>query len=186
MNIFLDFDRVIFNTDRYYTEIIATHPDLKEEAAYIAQFKSQSPERLVFFDRIARGLEDGSLIFDTHAMPQYMFPDAETFIQKYGANITVITFGPGVYQRFKVEHTLVHIPFKRVIYTEYQRKGAMLEEECSAPDFSGIFVDDSPKELISVARACPGLCVIEMRRDNNEPVGDYPVARSFEEVEAFL
>lgn len=185
MNIFLDFDRTIFDTDRFFNEVLCRDPALKTDAARVWLEPPQSPTRIAFFSSVSNLIQEGAVSFAENNLPGYVFPDARAFLMKHGASITIITFGNEFFQKYKIAHALAGVPVFRALYTGFLHKGEILLPECGN-QASGVFVDDSPTELASVRRACPGFTVIEMRRDAKAPVGQYLVAHDFGEVESYL
>lgn len=186
MTFFLDFDRTIYNFDSFYTRVIQAHPLLKEQANHAINLPSGSSGRQEFYNHIGELITLGKISFPPKVLAQHLFPDALRFLEVYGEQSVIVTYGNEVFQRTKVEGSLGGVLISKTIYVSDTSKGETINNTFKGTVPEGVFIDDSPSQLESVKAYCPHLRVFEIRRDNNTPTGLYPVIHNFSELESLI
>lgn len=171
MTRFLDFDRTLFDTDAF-KEYLRTR---------------DHTNRIIASDEngLARELDmrasAGALSFAPGELSPFVYADASEYLRLHGDEVVIVTFGNPALQKIKIASALEGMPRISVLYTGDEMKGPYLKDRCER-GASPFFVDDTPLQLESVARECPGLALYEMRRDGGAGDGRWPVVRSFREL----
>ncbi|MBI3573837.1 hypothetical protein HY090_02195 [Candidatus Kaiserbacteria bacterium] len=172
MTYFLDFDRTLFDTSAFLAYLI------KRENRTDIYDSSETDMATAFNAAAAAGL----LSFVPGELAQFMFPDAEAFLDVHQRESVVVTFGNPALQRAKLENVFSSRPELNIVYTGEERKGPFilrLMKEYPAP-YS--FFDDKPVELASVGSVSSDIALYEVRRDAAVGSGSYLVLHSFEDL----
>lgn len=169
MRYYVDFDRTLFDTDRFATWLASRVPEgeaLSHEELCAAAIHEVREDRLVF----APG-----------ELSQFLFPDAAQFLKDKENAATIVTFGDKVFQEAKVKSALHGIPRVSVMYTGTTRKGVYLAPHTHL-HADAVFVDDSAVELEILADHCAEFSLYEMRRDGGEGDGRWQVVHALGEL----
>ena len=165
MRYYLDFDRVVFDTD-----------------AFVAYMRARGDGPDIEMNAHLSGLaEDGSLSFEPGELSRFLFPDAASFLREKENAVTIITSGNRTLQEMKAKSALYGIPRMAVMYTGDITKGQYLAPHTHLHK-DALVADDSPIELEALAHACPELALYEVRRDGMPGDGRWPVIRSLAEL----
>ena len=185
MRYFLDFDRTIFDTPAF-KKSVTRRPTmlelLKQAKDVVASLFTPETERRLRMFRTALGayLSHGRFMLTPDELKAFLYPDVAAFLSKH--DCTIVTYGVEMFIRAKVTSALTDINIGDVVYTS-RKKGRTirrLTEDKEAGPF--VFVDDARFQLESVARWCPEVKVVEIRRDMLPPDGRWPVIRSLDEL----
>jgi len=125
-------------------------------------------------------LSHGRFVLSPQDLKKYLYPEVAAFLADH--NCTIVTYGVEMFIRAKVISALTDLPVQNVVYTS-RRKGPTirrLTEDKEAAPF--VFVDDARFQLESVARWCPEVIVIEIRRDSLPGDGRWPVAHTLDDL----
>lgn len=169
MRYYLDFDRTLFDTDRFAVWLRARVPGgetLSHAELCAAAMHEIYEERITF----APG-----------ELAEFLFPDAAAFLREKENAATIVTYGPKDFQEAKVKSALHGIPRTAVMYTGEVRKGAFLAPHTHL-HAGAILVDDSALELEILAEQCPDLKLFEMRRDGGKGDGRWEVVHALKEL----
>ncbi len=185
MKYFLDFDRTIFDTPAF-KKSVARRPTilelLKQAKDVIASLFTHGTERRLRLFRSALGayLSHGRFMLTPGELKAFLYPDVPAFLATH--DCTIVTYGVEMFIRAKVTSALTDIAIGDVVYTS-RKKGRTIRR-LTAEKESGpfVFVDDAHFQLESVARWCPDVKVVEIRRDNLPGDGRWPVVRSLDEL----
>ncbi len=172
MMYFLDFDRTIFDTDRFMV-------DLREDLVAGPLFEKADGNRPLFVDLY---VAEPSFGFAPGELSKYLYPDAAGFLREKENGVMIITYGVRRFQEAKVESAITGIPRISTIYTNDVRKGEVIGPHIGMYGTSPVFVDDAPIELEIFSARCPGAQIFEMRRDGGAGDGRWPVIRSLSEL----
>lgn len=170
MHYFLDFDRTLFDTERFLSYLFA-----KPECAGLS--KPPHKELAADLDALVRA---GALSFQGGELAQFLFPDVADFIARH--ECTLVTAGPAEWQKAKVESALQGA---RVFYTGgngHTPKGPVVLRAMEGLAGPFCFADDHPVQLESVASSVPAVRVFEMVRYGGAGTGKYPLVRSLAEL----
>lgn len=187
MHYFFDFDRTVFDTDSF-KRAVAKRPgigDLFQQLGSAIK-EAVSPtrslsKRRIFSRTLGTFLSHGRFGFGALELKGYLYPDAVEFFQEHAKNCTIVTYGVRAFITAKVTNALTDVPLNDIVYT-HQKKGRTIKRLCEGKEGPFVFVDDAVFQLVSVARVCPQVTVIEVRRDNGKGDGRWPVIRSFTEL----
>lgn len=171
MMYYLDFDRTLFDTVAYM-EYLKTRPGTSKYASLAA------PEHARALDADVR---DGVLTFEPGELSRFLYPDGAQCLRDKENAATIITFGNRFLQEAKVKSATYGIPRVSAMYTSEIRKGAHLAPHVHLHR-DAVLADDSVLELEILAAECPGIRLFEVRRDEREGDGRWPVIRSLAEL----
>lgn len=185
MHYFLDFDRTLFDTPAF-KKAIRVRPTvlqlLREFKEVIREAFGPSTQktRLRIFNRTwGTFLSHGRFAFTPDQLKGFLYPDVAPFLATHSA--TVVTYGVRAFITAKVTAALTDLPLTEVIYTS-RKKGRTIRKLCEKVGGPCTFIDDAHFQLESVARYCPDIDVIEMRRDDQKGDGRWRVIRSLDEL----
>jgi hypothetical protein len=172
MTYFLDFDRTLFDTDRFL-------PALLSDPAYgdVSQLSLSD-----IGAAIQTRFERGALSFKEGELRRYLFSDVADFVQS--RDCVIVTAGPLAWQKAKVESAL---PGARALYAEGASdapKGPLVRDAMRGLPGPFCFVDDTDLQLDSVKASCPDARLFRMERYGGAGDGAYPVVRSLAELPA--
>ncbi len=182
---FIDFDRVIFDTDAYNESLLGHQgaEDFRDELQVALQ--EGRDETLTGGDirseawaRVSDAIRKGTLAFTPGELTRFVYPDAIQAIRALENNGVVITYGEPDHQKAKVESALAGVPRLTVLYTGLMGKADYLEGWPGYYGAEAVFVDDRVIELISVSERFPNIRCIEMRRDGTVGDGRWSVIHS--------
>ncbi len=168
MTYFVDFDRTLFDTDRFQKD-------------YAEQLSLAEGEPGIIHRTLAKLLAEGNLTFTQGELTPYLYADAAEFLRGLGNEATIITRGDVAFQTAKVKSALVGIPRLSVFYTGENSKAAYLAPRIDAYR-DPVLVDDKPLELEILATTCPALRLYEMRRDGEKGDGRWSIVQSLGEL----
>ncbi|MBV9349571.1 MAG: hypothetical protein JO026_02370 [Patescibacteria group bacterium] len=171
MTYFLDFDRTLFDTSAFIAYLMKR--DGREELRALSE-----TDRAKALNAAAAA---GTLSFAPGELAQFMYPDAEAFLDMHARESAIVTWGNRALQEAKLENVFSERKDLRRVYTD-ERKGALIAQLSKEYEKPWIFIDDKIIELDSVAGALPEATLYEMRRDGKPASGAYPVLRSFSEL----
>lgn len=148
MYLILDFDRTLFDTDRF-------------KAVYEARLPL---------------LLSGEARFSTGELTQFVYPDVISVLRKAkeeGITVVLLTFGDPTFQKAKVLATGLHEYFDIHIFT-FGEKGQALFAQLGS-QIQGVFVDDLSVWADSVKKFCPNIRTVRINRsEENSGVGVIP------------
>lgn len=171
MRYYLDFDRVVFDTDAFVTY-------MKGKPGW----ETSIPESVTDLNAYLVGAtRKGNLAFEPGELSRFLFPDAATFLREKENAVTIITSGDRTFQEIKTKSALYGIPRMAVMYTENAHKGDYLAPHTHLHS-DAVLADDSLAELEILAARCPQLVLYEVRRDGMPGDGRWPVIRSLAEL----
>lgn len=171
MRYYLDFDRTLFDTNAFYS-YMKQRPDRSDLAGLT------EPEITAALGSLA---VEGKLSFEPGELSPFLYPDAAQFLREKENAATVITAGNKELQELKARSALYGIPRTSVMCTGSVRKGEYLAPHTHL-HAGAMLVDDSPVELEFVASQCPGIKLVEMRRDGGVGDGRWKILKSFSEL----
>lgn len=188
MHYFVDFDRTVFDTPSF-KKAFARRAGIGEllAQAWVVVRAAFNPERTVPLRRIAATAfgtfaSHGRFGFTPGELKQYLYPDAVSLFGARAADITIITYGVQSFITAKVTDALTDVPLRDIIYT-HKKKGPVLREYLANHAEPATFIDDAVFQLESVAKHCPQVTCIEIRRDGKPGDGRWPVIRDFRELD---
>ena len=169
--LFLDFDKVLFDTERLKTQIKKAflsvgYSDQEYTESYRAVRKiGYSPEKQIAL--MKRELPSPILPRD---FSQYVYPDVFPFLKelrKKGVWLGLISFGDPVWQEYKVVQTGLKQEFDLIAYTsEEDNKVLPIRQAIEKHKFAHIiFVDDRREELEVVKKALPEVEIAIITRE---------------------
>ena len=171
MRYYLDFDRVVFDTDAFVTY-------LKGKPGWETLIPESATDLNAY---LADAVYKGSLALEPGELSRFVFPDAATFLREKENAVTIITSGDRTLQEMKTKSALYGIPRMAVMYTENVHKGDYLAPHTHLHS-DAVLADDSPAELEILAARCPLLTLYEVRRDGMPGDGRWTVIRSLSEL----
>ncbi len=191
MHYFVDFDRTVFDTPSF-KKAFARRVGVSEllAQAWVVVKAAFDPDRTVPLRRIATTAfgtfaSHGRFGFTPGELKRYLYPDAVTFLETHAADITIITYGVRSFITAKVTDALTDVPLRDIIYT-HKKKGRVLRAYIDTTTEPVTFVDDAIFQLESVAKHCPEVKGVEIRRDGSRGDGRWPIIRDFTELDSVL
>lgn len=189
MKYLLDFDRTLFDTDAYNLSL-AEHPACAAFADEIRRVlttpwdhsQGRNPERALLWEKVSAVMQTGALTFAEGELAHFLFPDARSFLEAYGSELAIITYGEATRQRLKIESALGSLPPIAVWYTGLLDKAEYLASTSEYAGTPAVFVDDLPLELSQMSEQYPAISGYEIRRDGRAGDGRWPVIRSLAEL----
>ncbi len=185
MKYFLDFDRTIFDTDQFIVSL-EKRPTLRElmHQFYetIEEFFASGQKisrRRRFFKTWGTFLSHGRFMFSSRELQGFLYPDVPEFLRTH--DCTIVTYGVRAFITAKVTTALSNMPLTDIVYTS-RKKGRSIRRLTKGTTEKCIFVDDMVFQLDSVARWCPQVEVIEIRRNNGTGDGRWRIIHSLEEL----
>jgi len=185
MTVFADFDRTIFDHDRFVRETLLADPQIGIYVNRAQAASSGSFERIRAWRELGDAYLDGSVTLPDRDLSAYVFDDAAQFIKRHGADFIIVTFGHAAFQRYKVEHALWTLSWRETVYVETGDKGIHIAARIAEGE-PAVFVDDAPEQLASVREHCPWVSLYEMRRDGREGNGAHEAVCNFTDLETRL
>ncbi|MBP7741137.1 MAG: NAD(+)/NADH kinase [Candidatus Pacebacteria bacterium] len=187
MHYFIDFDRTIFDTDRFKRDV-AKRPPLKtllsQVGEIVREFFSSTKtisRRRILSRSFGTYASHGRFSFLPADLQQYLYPDVVPFLEKYGENCTVVTYGVRAFITAKVTTALSGYNLKNIVYTR-RKKGRTIRRLCKDETGPFMFIDDAVFQLVSVQAFCPFVEVREMRRGGGSGDGRWPVLHSLNDI----
>lgn len=187
MTYFVDFDRTLFDTPAWKV-VVRSRPSIVElltdlehlllEARSLKEFRHFWH---LFTRTLGTFLSHGRFLFTSEEVSHYLYPDSPAFIQTH--DVVIVTYGARAFITAKVTSALHELPVQEVVYTK-RHKGRTLARLARKYPGPHVFIDDAVFQLASVARWCPEMTLIEMRRDGASRDGRWPVAKNFTEAVA--
>lgn len=172
MRYFLDFDRTLFDTEKFLS--------LLGEKINVSNLNALTQEERSAV--LSRAYEATPFSFLPGELTPFVYGDVAEFLHLAANNATIITYGAPVVQELKIRNALARVPRVQVIYTGSKRKGPFVLEQLGESGSEAVFVDDTVSQLESVAASCPSAHLFEMRRDGKPGDGRWPVITSLYEL----
>lgn len=172
MMYFVDFDRTLFDTERFFV-YLSTHPFFKD------LYESSNGNKASL---ITHALTNPDFTFEKGELAPFLYEDAGAFLREKENSAMIITFGNPAFQKMKVESAVHGIPRVQALYTGDIRKGEFISPYLDMYGPTPTFVDDAPLELGMLRECCPTARLFEMRRDGGVGSGDFAVIRSLREL----
>ena len=185
MRYFLDFDRTIYDTDAF-KKSLKSRPtvyelllQLREAIIELFTHNAVNSRRRRFLQTSGTFLSHGRFTFAAEDLKKFLYPDVMPFLASH--DCTIVTYGVRAFITAKVTTALTGQSVTDIVYTSRKkgrtiaRLSALVEDECT-------FVDDKIFQLASVARWCPTVRVIEIRRDGKAGDGRWPVIHELSEI----
>jgi len=138
MILILDFDRVLFDVEYFYT--VLTEGATKDEI--------------------------NSAITDL-PLSSFLYSDTVAFLEKYKKyTLILLTFGDLYFQKIKVERSGIVPYFKDIYYTGDKMKAPYIKKmyDLEKSNDNLVFVDDEMVHLKETKELCPEMLLIRMRR----------------------
>ncbi|XKT74496.1 MAG: hypothetical protein ACJKTH_00140 [Patescibacteria group bacterium UBA2163] len=198
MTFFIDFDRTLFDTYRSYQYLsnkLTVVPDVKElfdEVMLGAEkFNLNNPRRAEVSRELERLFTEGLITLDPGEYAQYVYPDAQKFLDIHGEHSVIVTANRACpsYQKAKLEASGVFAIVQAVSNIPLAggaTKGSEVAALIKKYDGPYFFIDDHDSQLLAVKEECPDVAVYEMRRDGNPGIGSVPTVTSFDELEQLI
>lgn len=184
---FLDFDRTVFDTDSFLKEL----PNMPGCAPFREEILSVVSEgdtvamdkgRHAVWNKVSKAIGSGELAFSPGELGRFVYPDAFEMLRSLGNEAIIITFGEVLRQKAKVESALANVVRVTVLYTGDTMKGEFLKTWPGYYGQEAIYADDRAYELEVMAKAFPLMRIFEMRRDQKEGDGRWPVIRTLNDL----
>jgi hypothetical protein len=187
MKYFLDFDRTVYDTVSF-KKAVARRPTvielLHQLKAVFQEFirpgESTSRQRS-FLKTFGTFMSHGRFMFTPDELTGYLYPDVPEFLRTH--DCTIVTYGVRAFITAKVTTALTGLPLTNIVYTS-RKKGRTIKRLTHEAGEPCTFIDDAHFQLVSVAKKCPEVTVIEMRRDHQKGHGRWRVIHSLEEIDA--
>lgn len=151
MNIYIDFDGTLYNTDKLYKNFINIFKKYNIEEKEIKDLMKQVPYKTTkSFDVLADIIiKKYNLNSDIHNKlnkiyhNNYLYNDVILFLEKYYKkyNLVLLTLGNISYQQKKINNSKINKYFKDIIITDKDKSKLNINYS------KGIFIDNNPKEL---------------------------------------
>lgn len=186
---FLDFDRALFDTDAFNASL-ADEPacaSFSEEIRdTIAKKRDETltggAGRTATWEKVSEVMRSGALSFPAGALERFLYPDVPEFLRMLGNEAIIVTFGEPLRQKMKVESALGNVVRVTALYTDYASKAEYLSTWPGYYGQQAVFVDDRVAELEELAKRFPALKLFEIRRDEKEGDGRWPVIRTLHDL----
>ncbi len=186
---FLDFDRTLFDTDRFADDL-PNFPVADEIRDELRSAIDENRASTLTMDRGQHGawqklyeaVRANPLSFRPGELEPYLYRDAAEFLRSLGNEAIVITFGDEAWQKAKVESALAAVVRLTVLYTGKKLKAEYLKDWPGYYGQPAVYADDRPHELEVMTAAYPAMRAFEMRRDGAPGDGRWPVIRSLAEL----
>ncbi len=170
---FLDFDRTLFDTDKF-VQYLNTRNDTKEilkQCEYEDIAKTITPF-----------IKSGEVTFAPGELSKFVYSDVPEFLRMTGNESIVVTYGVAMFQKAKVNSALFGIPRVSVRYTGEVQKGPFLSKHTQLYPGKKLFVDDKPSVLENISEHCTDIELYEIRRDGETGDGRWKVITSLNEL----
>ena len=186
MNIYIDFDRTLFNTDKFlidlYNVIINSKIDLYEFKKNKLKEKKNGFNPYNVLEKIHVNSDIYQKIDELISnCDNYLYSDSEEFLKRLkekNYNIILLTKGNSDFQIRKVKSTRVYSYFDDVIVTLKKKGKLNLDYQNS------IFIDDNPSEIESIMKRNPKRMIRIMRE--NAKYNDVVIKESVDVIHNLL
>ncbi len=168
MNIYIDFDGTLFDTDKFYKEFLNICKSYNVEEAKVFNIRNESQD-LFNLDALALkikdrfNLDDGFInkvnsLYDS----KYLYDDVINFLEKYYKkyNLYMLTFGEANYQIKKINSTNLNKYFKDIIITTDKGHEDIDYE-------NSWFIDNNPREIEKIHNAGATKIIRIKRKDDS-------------------
>ena len=188
MNFYLDFDRTLFDTDRFYLDlekIIDKYISIEIFNEYKNNDCIEGFNTNVILHEISKDYEINSNIYNEinefmQSSYQYIYDDVIPFLAKYRQkyHFIILTKGNEEFQMQKIKYSHIMDYIEDIIVTLKDKGDLNLDYQNS------LFVDDSKIELLSINKNNPKklFCINRKEKDNNE----FLTIKSFDEIDNLL
>ena len=173
MKYYIDFDNTLFNTEKFYSDLIklVSYYNITEEKIndcyrryYLNEFFNPIKiinrliEKHKFKSEIKKEIND---FFNDLSM--YLYEDSINFLEylkKHNYNINVLTYGDFDYQKEKINKTFINDYFDKIIITSKLKSELGLDYENAS------FIDDNVEQIKGLLKR--NAKVIRIRRSGNK------------------
>ena len=173
MNIYVDFDRTLFDCDKFLDDLylLISKYDIPKDIFRNCQIQCKNqgfnPDIILnevqkeysFDNKVYQDIND--LIAKTSS---YLYTDSINFLKylkENGYKTIILTKGNNDYQRKKIFNAYISDYYNDIIVTMDHKGSLQLDYHDS------IFIDDNPKEIISILKKKPKK-IIRISRDNSK------------------
>lgn len=192
MKIYVDFDRTLFDCDKFLEDFYALIDKYNIPKALFKECQNQSRRKGFNPYIILNNLEkkenfDKKIYQDIdsliHRTSDYLYPDAIPFLEylkSMNYEIIILTKGNSDYQREKIFNSHLDSYYNKLIVTMKHKGKLDIDYQ------NGIFIDDNPIEIQSIMNKNPKK-IIRIQRDNSK-YGDMTInidincAKSLDEI----
>lgn len=136
MNILIDFDRTLFDTEQFVKYIIDERLQNQEDVNPTINLST----------RLDQMVKRGEITFSKGELKRFLYPDGIRFIQKCQYPITIITSGNPYLQKAKIDSALSFKAQIDLIFAKGQRKADIITS-LLGNDVKGVYVDDNFEEV---------------------------------------
>ena len=156
MKVYVDFDRTLFNCDKFLEDFYTIIAKYNIDKTLFKECQNQSKRKgfnpYVILGNLEKKYEFNRLLYlDVERLmtntSDYLYPDAIPFLEYLkdkNYQIIILTKGNSDFQREKIFNAHIDKYFDKLIVT-MRHKGLLLLNY-----FSGIFIDDNPREIESL------------------------------------
>ena len=192
MKIYLDFDRTLFDCDRFLEDFYLLIKKYSINKSVFKKYQNECKKEGFNPDNILKRVEkeysfDNKLYQDIERLignsASYLYDDSLDFLKylkekKY--QVIILTRGNSYYQKKKIEYANISSYYDELLIT-MNHKG-----ELSIPYNEGIFIDDNPKEIENIITKMPKK-IIRIKRNNSKYCNNIvknkiPTVDSLEEI----
>ena len=197
MNIYIDFDGTLFNTDQYTRDFMKIFNDYSIDNILFEKIKNKlfSNEKLFNLNVIIHYLLTHNNIdyelqdkIDSLLNSSYLFPEVHYCLKELiniGYDLYLLTYGDDDFQTFKINASNIAKYFKEIIITNKDKSELNLDYENS------IFIDNNPVEIEKIYNSKPKT-LIRIKRDCDRytkekcKVSDIIECKDFNQVVKYL
>ena len=168
MNIYIDFDGTLFDTDKFYKDFLAICNLYNVNETKVFNIRNESHD-LFNLDDLALKIKDRYNLDDTFINnvnklynAKYLYDDVIDFLEKYYKkyNLFLLTFGEVKYQTKKIDCTNLKKYFKDIIITSDKGKENI--------DYQNSwFIDNNPREIEKIYNAGATRIIRIKRKDDS-------------------
>ena len=173
MNVYIDFDRTLFNCDQFLEDFYALTnqyqipKDIFKECQIQCKIRGFNPH-IILKEVFLKHSFDEMIYQDIDMLlkhsKDYLYSDTVVFLEylkNKGYKIIILTKGNSEYQKEKITNSQIDDYYQDLIVT-MEHKGNL------DIDYSNsIFIDDNPKEILNILKQKPKM-IIRIQRDNSK------------------
>ena len=186
MNIYIDFDRTLFDTDKFLIDLYNIIVNSKIDLYEFKKIKLKEKKNGFNPYNVLEKMQVNSDIYQKideliSNCDNYLYSDSEEFLKKLkekNYNIILLTKGNSDFQIRKVKSTRVYSYFDDVIVTLKKKGKLNLDYQNS------IFIDDNPSEIESIMKRNPKRMIRIMRE--NAKYNDVVIKESVDVIHNLL
>ena len=173
MKVYVDFDRTLFDCDKFLGDLYTLVNKYNITKEIFKECQNQCKRKgfnpYLILDLVKEKMDFDDKLYDDvkklmSQTKRYLYHDTIPFLdnlKKLNYEVVILTKGNSVYQKEKIFNAKLDYLYSKLIVTMKHKGELKIDYQ------NGIFIDDNPKEILSILTKNPKI-IIRVRRDNTK------------------